>query len=362
MLGYFRFFAVIGVKSTELDWFSSYLENRKITTRIDDIRSNESGISSGVPQGSVLGPLLFILYMSDLPGVISGSSALFADDTLAYDRCTPNPQLSTCCRLQEDLRNIQQWAVEWSTSFNAGKSAVIRFCGKKRAERSSLQPLQLGNAEIPIHEATKHLGVTLTKSLNWSKHIDYILHRVNHKVYILKRLAYKCPNQHFVCRLFVCLVRPILEYAGPVWDSCSKADCIRLERVQVSVARSILRMDRHVVSNADVLETIGWPTLAWRRRRCKLLFFWKLLHGHGPPSLRVCVPPSIDDRAQQNLRRKTFEVPKCRTEKRRQSFIPTCIALWNTLPDSVISCTSSCSFLASLDCFYSPDKYSFGLA
>ena len=91
--------AHIGVKQTELAWFNSYLRNRNITTRVDGICSSESKLSSGVPQGSVLGPLLFIVYMSDLPDVVSGSSALFADDTLVYDQCHGGP-VTTCCRLQ----------------------------------------------------------------------------------------------------------------------------------------------------------------------------------------------------------------------------------------------------------------------
>ena len=157
-------------------------------------------------------------------------------------------------------------------------------------------------------------------------------------------------------------MRPVLEYAGPVWDSSSKADCLRLKRLQVSVARSILRLGRHSSSSSDILKQIGWPTLAWRRRRYKLLFLWKILNGHGPPSLRENMPATVDERAHQSLRRKTLETPMCCTERRRQSFLPSSTALWNKLPDSVTFCTSSCSFLASLDSFYDADKYSFGLA
>ena len=352
--------ARIGVKQTELAWFNSYLRNRNITTRVDGICSSESKISSGVPQGSVLGPLLFIVYMSDLPDVVSGSSALFADDTLVYDQCHGGP-VTTCCRLQRDLSDVQQWAEEWATTFNPSKSAVMVFRGRHREKRPA-EHVHLGKAEVQLGEVTRHLGVTVTKSLTWSAHIDNILNRVNYKTFVLKRLAWKCPDSTFVRHLFLCLVRPVLEYAGPVWDSCSKADCLRLERLQVSVARSILRLGRHSSSSSDILKQIGWPTLAWRRRRYKLLFLWKILNGHGPPSLRENMPATVDERAHQSLRRKTLEMPMCRTERRRQSFLPSSTALWNKLPDSVTFCTSSCSFLASLDSFYDADKYSFGLA
>ena len=235
------------------------------------------------------------------------------------------------------------------------------FRGRHREKRPA-EHVHLGKAEVQLCEVTRHLGVTVTKSLTWSAHIDNILNRVNYKTFVLKRLAWKCPDSTFVRHLFLCLVRPVLEYAGPVWDSCSKADCLRLERLQVSVARSILRLGRHSSSSSDILKQIGWPTLAWRRRRYKLLFLWKILNGHGPPSLRENMPATVDERAHQSLRRKTLEMPMCRTERRRQSFLPSSTALWNKLPDSVTFCTSSCSSLASLDSFYDADKYSFGLA
>ena len=158
------------------------------------------------------------------------------------------------------------------------KSAVMVFRRRHREKRPA-EHVHLGKAEVQLCEVTRHLGVTVTKSLTWSAHIDNILNHVNCKTFVLKRLAWKCPDSTFVRHLFLCLVRPVLEYAGPVWDSCSKADCLRLRRLQVSVARSILRLGRRSSSSSDILKQIGWPTLAWRRRRYKLLFLWKMDMG-----------------------------------------------------------------------------------
>ena len=359
----------IGVKGVEHDWFASYLNDRCISTCVDGAQSKAQPISSGVPQGSVLGPLLFVLFLSDLPSVFRGSSALFADDTLAYDRCTgtissTNPDCSSsssCCRLQSDLQNVNHWSNQTATTFNPSKSAVMVFRGKRKDKLSRDEcDILLGDSPVPHCAETKHLGVTITQSLSWTPHVDKLLQRVSYKVYILKRLAYRCNSgSEFVAHLYLTLVRPVLEYAGPVWDACSRTDSLRLERAQLSIARLILRASRQSLSNRDVLTRIGWPTLAWRRRRYKLFLFWQLTKGQGPPPLAV--PACVSTRASQTLRKRTIEMPLCRSELRRRSFLPSCITLWNSLPLSITSCSSSSSFLSCLDSHFKSDIYCFGL-
>ncbi len=344
-------------------WFKSYLSGRSITTVVGGIRSNRTSISSGVPQGSVLGPLLFVIFLRDLPSVASSYTALFADDTLVYDRCT-GVDLQSCCRLQEDLTRINTWAENWATTFNASKSAVMVI--SRRQQRNSAIPeanlqLTLGNADIPNVDATKHLGIQISSKLSWSPHVHCLLKRVAHKVYIMKCLAYRCGGNDFVKKLYLSLVRPVLEYAGPVWDSCPKSDVVTLERVQLAIARAIIRQGRATMSNRNVLATIGWPTLAWRRRRFKLLLFWKLIQEQGPPALRSQVPPSAYSRTTHCLRRSTIAFPVCRSKQRLTSFIPSAILIWNSLPLPITSCTSSRSFLTTLDSHLSSDKFSLGL-
>ena len=100
---------------------------------------------------------------------------------------------------------------------------------------------------------------------------------------------------------------------GPLF--CQRA----FERIQLSVARSTLQLDRHTSSYEDVPKLIGWPTLAWRRRRYKLLLLWRLLHGEGSPSLQASILPTVDQRTTQTLRKKNFSLPLYRTEQRQRS-------------------------------------------
>ena len=144
-----------------------------------------------------------------------------------------------------------EWAVDWSTTFNAGKSTVmnIRSHRKHQLTPSSMQAVQSSSlGTIPIAEKTRHLGVILTDSLTWSPHVRDILNRVGYKAFSLKRLAYRCRADGFVRHMFMTVVRPILEYASPIWDSRTKADALALERLQLSVARAIVKKGRRVAS------------------------------------------------------------------------------------------------------------------
>lgn len=353
----------VGAHSRELDWFQSYLSGRSICTQIDGIRSSSRSISSGVPQGSVLGPLLFIIFYRDLPSVVSCTTAMFADDTLLYDRCSGVRGSEPCCHLSEDLTSLNTWATDWCTSFNASKSAhlIIR---RRRKQRENESPTLSLNAQspIPLVSSTRHLGVQLSDRLSWAEHVAAVIQRTSFKVYTIKRLAQRVGATEVAKRLYIGLVRPALEYASPVWDDCTRHDAAILERLQLAVARAILHCARHTRHNVDVLQLIDWPTLAWRRRRTKLLIFWELLHGNGPPQLVAHVPTTASSRSSHSFRNKfSLAFPFCRTSHRLNSFLPASISLFNSLPSTVSSCSSRPAFLRALDAHFAADRFSFGL-
>ncbi len=355
-----RKLASIGVRGSALSWFDTYLRGRSICTTVDHVRSSMRPITSGVPQGSVLGPLLFVIYFRDLPERLSTTSALFADDALMYDSDCRGSNLPVCCHLYDDLSRIDSWADTWNTTFNATKSSHM-LVSRRHLEAETTE-LVLNGTPIPRVDRVKHLGLTITSKLHWSCHVQSMLQRIAYKVFILKRLAYRFGSAVVIKRLYLGVVRPSLEYAGVAWDSCRQADMHALERCQLSIARAVRRARRREVSNSDVLSAIGWPTLAWRRRRFKLLLLWRLLHGEGPPSLRVCLPPSVSSRSSYSFRNAhSLAFPICSSSHRLKSFLPSAIAIWNALPVSVSSATSAGTFLRLQDAYFSTDKFLFGL-
>ena len=194
--------------------------------------------------------------------------------------------------------------------------------------------LSISGDVIPLVRSTVHLGICLSITLSWSEHTTRLIHRVQFKVFTLKRLARRLGCESLVTRHFLSLIHPSLEYAAPAWDSCSKHDAMSLERVQLSVARAILRISRRSCHNTNVLRKIGWPTLAWRRRRQNLLLLCDLLRGSGPPNLRDQASPA-STRTQYCLRNPHFH-----TAHRLKSFLPSTVTLFNSLPSSAVSCSS----------------------
>ena len=186
---------------------------------------------------------------------------------------------------------------------------------------------------------------------------------------VFRRLLFRCYlSLHTFSFLYTALLRPCdcLQYATAVWDDCSSHDSHSLERIQLSLARSALSLHSHssalTLPKMSLLRTLGWPTLAWRwRRRSKLLLFWQLVHGLGPPCLQEKLS-SASSRCKYSLQNpKCMEVPLCSTSAHLSSFLPSCSILWNTLPASVISCSSLSSFGSSLDSLFVDSKFSFGL-
>ena len=325
----------IGVSESSLQWFKDYLQNRQICTAVDGERSSLLPVSSGVPQGSVLGPMLFVVFFADLPAAFSSSSALYADDTLAYNSsCGATRPGGTvpCCNLVGDLQALGRWSATWNTKFNAAKSAHM-VIAKRHADSmtwSSVSELKLNSDKVPLRSEVRHLGMIITPDLQWSTHLHDLLKRVSHRVYILKRLAYCFSSSLIVKRLYTAFLRPSLEYASVVWDSkCLRCDRIALERVQLSIARAIyLKWQRQSHSNAETLQCIGWPTLSWRRRRAKLAMFRQLLNGGGPPSLQAVACRTAEARTSYSLRNKLgVEFPSCLSASRLRSFLPSVIAL-----------------------------------
>ena len=155
-----------GIRGDTLNWIKDFFDNRKQTVVINGINSDEIPVSSGVPQGSVLYPILFLAYMNDLPEQVKSRVRLIADDTAMYLVISSNTEGQV---LQTDLACLEQWEKMWDMQFNPSKCQVLHITRK-------VKPLNtkyiLHNVELEIASAAKYLGVTIADDLSWSPHID----------------------------------------------------------------------------------------------------------------------------------------------------------------------------------------------
>ena len=183
------------------------------------------GVVSGVPQSTVLGPLLFLLHINDLPSVVSSNVRLFADDYSIY-RNIKNKENQIA--LQKDLNLLENWGNTWGMHFNAAKCNIMRV--------SQIRDHKLFNYSLTgqvLEEVmdTKYLGVTLSNDLEWSKHIVTMTNKANSKLSFLRRNLKGCPEKLKQTAYFS-LVHSFMEYGATVWDPYQKYNSDKIERVQ----------------------------------------------------------------------------------------------------------------------------------
>ena len=189
---------------------------------------------AGVPQWSVLGPLLFLVYINDLPDGLHGLTRLFADDT-------SNSHVSNDLQTIEhdnnlDLDLIKNWSDKWLVQFNPKKTNIVIFTGNN-IPLDNIN-FQFDGEPIVPSLTHKHLGVVFSNDAKWSAHIEYIASRISKQISVLRKLKYTI-NREFLSRIYLTFIRPILEYGSEVWDNPSLQDAERLEKIQIEAARIV---------------------------------------------------------------------------------------------------------------------------
>ena len=162
-----------GIKGKTNAWIANFLHNRTQNVVLNGEKSYTGNVVSGVPQGSVLGPSLFLFYINDLPEGLSSKVRLFADDTVLYMTVSKSEDAKS---LQSDLDKLQQWEKKWSVEFNPNKCEVIHITRSRKACNNSYQMHGITLASV---KSTKYLGITIWSDLRWNKHIDQITSKAN---------------------------------------------------------------------------------------------------------------------------------------------------------------------------------------
>ena len=271
-----------GIRGPLLTWFESFLKNRTQSVVCDGKHPQPSFVTSGVPQGTVLGPLLFLLYINDLPDNLKSSVRLFADDALLYGVMTNEEDGD---QLQEDLQQLEVWQCKWQMVFNPTKCKTICISTKKTPPQIKYT---FCGVELEQVNSFSYLGVTITEDLKWSKHITSIAGKASEVLGMIKRNLWSCPKDVKVTA-YKALVRPKLEYASAAWDLYLQKDIVALEKVQRKAARFCTN-NYHQQQVSEMLEDLGWHTLEQRRNMNRLSLFCKISRGEtsvNVPEMRL---------------------------------------------------------------------------
>ena len=328
-----------GIRGKVNKWIASFLANRSQSVVVDGENSTFIDVESGVPQGSVLGPSLFLFYINDMPEGIKSTVRLFADDTISYLIIACDQDTN---ELQEDLDKLAKWETNWKMSFHPDKCNVLTISKKKNTIE---KPYILHGHTLTSVKSAKYLGCTLTSDLNWGEHISNICGKANRTIGFLKRnlnIGASSVKQN----AYKSLVRPILEYASSVWDPYHQTEINRLEMVQRRAARYISSSYGRGVSVDAIIKQLKWKPLTKRRKEARLSMFYKIVNEKVAISKEGrLLPPK---RLTRNMHERSFQIPSSTNDYRKYSFFPRTIRDWNALPPGVATIKSLEAFKASV--------------
>ena len=314
----------LGIHGSLLDWFMDYLSDRYQTVVIRGQSSEKGLIKAGVPQGSVLGPLLFLIYINDILKNIMSHIKLFADDTSLYIEIDePDVAVDT---LNTDLGTIQSWADQWLVKFSPTKTQLMT-CSHRVKDHPDIIFSNIKLADVESH---KHFGHTLSRNLTWTAHISSVLKSVSPMADVLKSLKYDIDRQSLET-IYFSFIRPKLEYGAHIFDNCSKQDSDLLEKFQLEMAR-IVTGARKGTSHDLLYNEVSWSTLEERRSWNKLINFGKIVNHETPQYLQALLPNKVGDSRPASRYADNYILIKTRTESFKRSFIPSSVKLWNELP------------------------------
>ena len=315
---------VLGIGGNVLSWFRDYLSNRYQRVIVKGQASEKGLIGAGVPQGSVLGPLLFLAYINDLPAGIRSNIKLFADDVTLYFNFT-DPDLAEET-VNADLQFIQSWSDQWLMKFSSSKTKSMLLSLKRGNDIAKQPTLRFDNTNLENVSSHKHLGLTFTKHLDWSEHITNILESVSLMANVLKTLKYRLDRQTLET-IYFSFIRPKIEYGCQIYSNCGVVLSNCLENFQLGVARTVSGA-RKGTHHAKLYNELDWETLEERRQTIKFKSFSKIVDRNAPEYLFELLPGTVGSR--RSLRNAAnFQLLSCRTETYRSSFFPYCVKNWN---------------------------------
>ena len=330
--------AAAGVSDSALCWFRDFLSNRTHQTVVGNSFSSPLAPSAGVPQGAILSPLLFLVYVNDLPAVVSGGEInLFADDTSVYT-ASKDPQ-SLQRQLQQAVDAVHCWMEKWLVTVNPLKSALMVF-RTQRMSRPSLS-ISIAGTSITQKDVHRHLGVFFDECLSWSAHCDVIRKKLSQRIGLLHRLRHQL-SPPTIRDVYLSCLQPVADYASLVWGpGLRQGDAEKLERIQRRAARliSAVRLAERLPHEL-VLARAGLFSLTSHRSFRLAQFASRISAGFVPQHLLDAtdhwfVP--LPERSRSLRYADAYRLPRPKKSVLSRSPLYASLSLWNSLPQKLRS-------------------------
>ena len=328
-----------GIRGQTLDWISSFLSDRSQNVVCGGSVSSSCNVASGVPQGTVLGPLLFLVYINDLPDQVKSTTRLFADDCLLYRRITSPEDVKI---LQNDLDVLQEWEKRWQMSFNPDKCEVLRITLK---HKSIISDYKIHDHKLKTVKTAKYLGLNIDSKLNFNEHINNICKKANTTRAFVARITKLCPRK-VKEDAYKTLVRPRLEYASAVWNPHTLNKINQIEAIQRRAVRSVANNFDRTSSVTEMLQKFEWESLEERRAKARVIMCFKIVNN----MIQIPKHPYlVHNKLETRGHKQKFMVPAVRIMAYQYSFFPATIRMWNILPNTLVEAPSVDAFKSHLE-------------
>ena len=311
-----------------LRWITAFLTDRKQIVKVNGSESTMGDVVSGIPKGSVLGPLLFVIYINDLPEHVTSNTFLFVDDTKIFKEVN---SIEDSLIIQNDISKLEKLSKDWLLRFHPDKCHVLtlrKFSNMQHAHRYILEGEELEHVFLE-----KDLGILIDNELKFEEHISKQVNKANSMLGIIRR-SFENMSPKTFCTLYTIFVRPHLEYAQSVW-------CPHL-RKHINLIEGVQRRATKLVHNykdltyEQRLRNLHLPSLEFRRQFCDMVQLYKHLHIYDQST----IPNKFIPRARPN-RRHNFELRRNFGNDgirgvQTNFFYYRCISVWNQLPKKVV--------------------------
>ena len=327
-----------GIGNSMINWIEKWLIDRRQRVVVDGEVSNWKSVLSGVPQGSVLGPILFLIYINDLDDDITSKVLKFADDTKVFRKIKSDADRQ---HLQDDLNKLIEWSEKWQMLFNFGKCKCLHTGhGNENAQYT------MGGTVLNTTVKEKDLGLTISADMKVSEQCGIAAAKANQILGLIRRnIVYK--EKELIIPLYKTIVRPHLEYCIQAWRPYRKKDIDMLERVQRRATKMIPKLRN--ISYEMRLKECGLTTLETRRLRGDQIEVFKILNGYENIDRNICF--TVKEERRTRGHGVALAKKQCRLDIRKFSFSQRIVNEWNKLSADCVGARSVNMFKNKIDIY-----------
>ena len=337
-----------GVQGKELDWFKSYLQDRKQCCKINGHTSKIENVNCGVPQGSCLGPLLFLIYINDLPCALQSTKVtMYADDTSISYSSKSIAEINEA--VNSDLKRLQLWLEGNKLSLNVAKTQSMILGSSSNLKKHHLDN---GDPEINLHinednldmiGSNKYLGVQIDSELKWREHITFAIGKISRAMGMLKYAKKYLPLE-IVKNMYTSIVEPHFRNCCSVWGCCGETLLDKLQKLQNRAAR-IVTNSSYDTSSLPLIGRLGWLTIKEMIEFEIATMVYKSLHGLAPEYMQLMFT-KLSENNSRSLRNTDTDlrIPRFATSYGQRSFSYRGVTVWNKLSTEIKNAPSLATF------------------